>query len=109
MKPIDFRDETYHSLRERISGIREDVWKAINRHGPCTTRELAERSGIDILTVRPRVTELYEMGFVCLAESSPNGRGGKEGVYRARTPAETHALIDSHKEAARTGQMALQF
>ncbi len=78
MQPIQIRDMNWQQLQERISGLRQTVHEALRMHGPCTTRQLAERARLDLLTVRPRVTELVELGFaVC------TGREGGEGVYRA--------------------------
>jgi predicted transcriptional regulator len=46
--------------------------------GPCTTRQLAERSKVSIFTVRPRVCELVDLELAVL-----DGKEGREGVYRA--------------------------
>ena len=80
MKPIDFRNTTWEHVQEQVTDLRKDVYRALTAHGPCTTRRLAERSGIDILSVRPRVTELYQLG---LAELANPEAGGGEGIYQA--------------------------
>ena len=80
MKPIDFRNETFEQIRERLNADRELVHGAWLAHGPGTTREVAAKAGIDILTFRPRSTELYQIGLLELAEKE-----GHQGVYRART------------------------
>jgi hypothetical protein len=41
---------------------------------------VSERSGISLLTFRPRTTDLYQLGLVVL-----EGRSGTEGVYSGRT------------------------
>ena len=86
MNPVDYRNDTWKSIQDRLSGLRALVYDAWHRHGPGTTREVAARSGIDILTFRPRTTELYQLGLVELAED-PGAIGhdipGGEGVYRS--------------------------
>ena len=78
MKPIDCRNATFADLLQHIAGDRERVLEAWRAHGPCTTEDLAQRSGISILTLRPRTTELVQLGFVILAGGSKRG-----GCYRA--------------------------
>jgi predicted ArsR family transcriptional regulator len=80
MQPIDYRNETWEDVQKRVEGLRRQVYHALQKHGPCTTRQLAEKCGIDLLTVRPRVTELYQLGLAQLANPEP---GGGEGVYQA--------------------------
>jgi predicted ArsR family transcriptional regulator len=93
MKPVDFRNETFAQIQERVSGDRQRVLAAWLEHGPCTTAELAAKSGIPILTLRPRTTDLYQLGFViCVEEETSGGpTGGRAPAgahYRAATPAE---------------------
>jgi len=52
-------------------------------HSPATTRELAEITGIDILNIRPRTTDLVKVGLVEMIDT----RDG-QGIYRARTQVE---------------------
>lgn len=83
MKPIDLRDATFESLREGLSELRQAVYAAYLAHGPCTTRELSGKCGIDILTLRPRTTELVQIGLVELVsakhlEGSYRGVGAEE-------------------------------
>lgn len=89
MSPSDIRNLNWQQLSEHVHGLRQAVYEALRTHGPCTTRKLAARSGMDILSVRPRVTELAELGF-----STCCGREGQEGVYRAcsyQEAADAHA------------------
>lgn len=103
MNATEIRDLNWHDIQAQVTGLRASVHAALLRHGPCTTRQLAEASGLSILTVRPRVTELSELGFALCT-----GREGKEGVYRAYTPDEAEAL-HQEREAARLalGQIPL--
>ena len=103
MKPIDYRNATWFELRTRLQGARQQVYGELQKHGPCTTRELAARSGMDVCSVRPRITELLELG---LAEC--DGAEGGEGRYRAVS---LHAAEDAFARkcrAGRTGQLTLE-
>jgi hypothetical protein len=99
MKPTDYRNETWDSLQARMKDSLCAVLTAWRTHGPGTTREVAARSGIDILTFRPRTTELHQLGFVTLDDGS-NGR--REGVYRAFSDDEALAEFERRTLAART-------
>ena len=83
MKPVDYRNATFAEVQSRIEGDRARVLEAWRLHGPCTTEDLAQRSGIDLLTLRPRNTELVQLGLVILA-----GGRARSGVYRAATAEE---------------------
>lgn len=76
--PADIRNMTFDERRAQLTGARVQVWEWLYAHGPATTTEISEGVGISLLTVRPRVTELYQLGFIeCI------GRKGREGEYRA--------------------------
>lgn len=105
MKPTDFRNATFSGLLADLPRLRAEVWQAWLRHGPCTTRELAARMGMDLLTVRPRSTELFQQGLIAvLANGAPTEAEvesvGKEGVYRARTMEEWETWASSHRPCA---------
>lgn len=89
MRPIDYRNATFAELQQHIAGDRERVLAAWQAHGPCTTEDLAQRSGLSILTLRPRTTELVQLGFVVLLDwrgGLPSvARRAKGGCYRAAT------------------------
>jgi hypothetical protein len=93
MIPSQIRDLNWHDLQSRLSGLRASVYEALRMHGPCTTRQLAAKAGLDILTVRPRVTELCQLGFASEVSLSPHSSGlsPAEGLYRAHTFAEAAA------------------
>ena len=99
MKPVDFRNATWEEMQGRLAGMRMTVLEAWRKHGPGTTREIAQRSGIDLLQLRPRTTELVELGFVELI----GDERGTEGIYRARSYAEAQKLFNQHKREATLG------
>lgn len=104
MSPIDYRLATFRDLQGRLVSLRASVYDALMEHGPCTTRELARACDIDLLTVRPRVTELVQLGFVeCLDEH------GHEGRYRALTLAEAETLFTRRQAEAINPQMEFAF
>ncbi len=102
MKPIDIRNENFTAIRAGLDERRADVLRQLAVHGPCTTRDLATHSGIDLLTVRPRITELCQMGLVELLR-----RVGGEGVYGVRTQSDWETWRDRQLEESTTGQMQL--
>ncbi len=104
MKPLDFRLATFADLQERLQGQRAVVLRAWQEHGPYTTHGLAAASGISILSLRPRTTELFQLGFICLADEQP-AKG--EGVYRVRTDAELLTWWARQCEAATPPQTEL--
>ncbi|MBM3855339.1 MAG: hypothetical protein FJ399_19660 [Verrucomicrobia bacterium] len=105
MNPVDFRDITFSALKARgLEGLRGRVLAAWVAHGPCTTRQLATKSGIDLLTLRPRTTELLELGLVRLSDLQP-AKG--EGTYRAASESEAFAFLEANRLLATTGQREL--
>ena len=102
MKPVDLRNENWASMMGRMEGLRKVVYGQLAKHGPCTTRRLAEVSGIDLLTVRPRVTELVSLGLVELIRAE-----GGQGVYMANHLEIAEAKFIEMQRAAQQGQMKL--
>ena len=92
MRTIDYRNITWESLQGHIVGLRAEVLDAYRRHGPGTTREIATASGIDILTLRPRVTELIQLGYLELA----NHERSKSGTYQAISDEERARRLEHH-------------
>ena len=82
MKATDFRDATFEGLRAELPALRLAAYFGWMTHGPGTTREVAGRCGMDILTFRPRTTELVQMGLVRVQNEECRMKNG-EGVYRA--------------------------
>ena len=79
MKTTDLRNATFAIVRQNLSDSRRAVYEAWVLNGPATTRDLAAQSGIDILNVRPRTTDLCALGLVELA----GDHRAAEGIYRA--------------------------
>lgn len=103
MKPLDFRNATFAHLRATVlQGDRARVLEAWVQHGPGTTREVAAKAGIDILTFRPRTTELCQAGFLDTTNDA-----GREGVYRVLTRPEHAAWFAAQRRAATENQMQL--
>ena len=60
MKPIDYRKATFAAIQGHLEGNRRNVYDALRTLGPQTTRALAQLAKMDLLTVRPRITELID-------------------------------------------------
>ena len=103
MNPIDFSKQTFADLQPLLDQRRAEVHAAWLAHGPTTTAGLAEASGISILTLRPRTTELYQIGLLELI-----GKEGHHGIYRARTLAGWEAYVTEQRHLAISGQLALK-
>ena len=80
MKPSDVRDSVWATKQGKFRADWVKAWEALMQHGPGTTREISERSGINLWTLRPRICELCKSFLAELVE-----KRGTEGVYRART------------------------
>ena len=104
MKPIDYRNETWERIQSRIHGQRLAVYDGFCQHGPITTRELSNRIGISILTVRPRATELYQLGFIHPVDAAAAGisgeKFGSDTVFRGCTDQEAREHFENQKRYA---------
>ena len=100
MTPADFRNATFESIRAGLHERRRVVYEAWLAHGPGTTRLVADRAGLDILSFRPRSTELFQMGLLTLAETQ---FVAGNGVYRAAERCEWEAFRNDKL----TGQLEL--
>jgi predicted transcriptional regulator len=101
MVPIDFRNATFRDIQSRLSGLRASVYEALLDRGPCTTRQLSQVDGLDLLTIRPRITELVQLGLVECLETR-----GHEGIYSALTQAQAEAVFLRAHQAAQDPQLA---
>ncbi len=98
MIAIDYRNTTWRDLQATVQGKRLEVLAAWKQHGPCTTRELADKSDLELLGVRPRTTELLQLGLI----KEVDGQGqGHEGVYRALSDEEAMQEFSQRVAAAK--------
>lgn len=102
MKPVDIRNETWADIQARLSEDRMTVYNGLLLHGPASTRGLARTLGMDVLSVRPRCTELLQLGLVELRGKDQDG-----GVYAALPFAEARWRFENAKKAAEEEQMVL--
>jgi hypothetical protein len=79
MKPIDCRNETWKDVMLRLTATRNRAYEVCRAHGPATTEALAAASGMSLLTLRPRICELVQMGLVEMVGDIRE----REGVYQA--------------------------
>ena len=106
MQPIDYRNANFDSIKARLEGRRREVYDALRTLGPQTTRNLARLCQVDVLSVRPRITELIGLGLVELVQPEDGTQRVKEGIYRALSIAEAEALFTAR--AAEERQLAAQ-
>ncbi len=99
MQPIDFSRITFAELQATLNESRTRVHRAWLAHGPGTTREIAQKAQIDILSLRPRSTELYELGLIELLSLKPSDASNysHQGIYRARTLAEWETYVTARR------------
>lgn len=114
MKPVDLRNETFESLRGRLNADLQTVLRGYKERGPCTTEELAAKlsdTGLGLLTVRPRTTDLCARGLVVLDVEETTRRKTAEkircGVYRAATELEVRSTLEGARADARAEQLHL--
>lgn len=100
MKPAELRNATWREVLTHITDDMHRVADAWLQHGPGTTRQVAEKSGISLLTFRPRTTDLFQLGFVeCI------GASGTEGIYRGRTTDEARTAWEAGERPDATGEV----
>jgi hypothetical protein len=97
MKPIDYRLETWEQVRQRADYQRGSVLELWRQYGPGTTAQLADATGWSLWLIRPRTTELVQLGLVELATD----KRGREGVYRAVPEAIARQRFEEQQAAAR--------
>ena len=81
----DIKRDNWQAIAEQLTDRRLAVWRALIHRGESTSRKLANTMDEDVLTIRPRLTELLQLGFVVLT-----GKQGHEGTYRACSVEEAH-------------------
>jgi hypothetical protein len=112
MEPLDYRNATFADLKATLQGKRLAALSAWRQFGPGTTREVSKKSDMDLLTFRPRTTELFQLGLlgvVMSEDGSEPQRIGHEGIYKALTDLEAFDLFRSRQaEARKEAQLALQ-
>jgi hypothetical protein len=77
MTPEQIRNANWAEIEKHMQGSRETVYNCLLAFGRCTTSELALKMQHSVLSVRPRITELCDLGLVELV-----GKAGHEGIYQ---------------------------
>lgn len=103
MKPVDIRNRNWADIAARLDGDRLAVHAALLKAGPHTTRGLAAAMGWDPFSVRPRVTELCQLGLARVVATR-----GREGVYGAVPMAVAEREFRARLEPAPAEQMLLR-
>lgn len=67
----------------RAASLQDRVVDCLRRHGPATADEVAERIGASILGIRPRMSELFDIGMIEKTEERrKNASGMSASVWR---------------------------
>lgn len=97
MKTTDPRDMTWQEIQGKLDGLREQIHRWLMHHGPATTEAISQNTGIGLLTVRPRVSELCAWGFAeCV------GKEKHQGIYRAVMVADALRLHEASQKETQT-------
>ena len=100
MKTTDVRNLTWQEIRGTLGGMRELIHAWLLTHGPATTKTIAGELNLNLLSVRPRVSELCAWGFAECVGTVDRW----DGLYRAVTVYEAQAR---HEESLRESQLNL--
>jgi len=100
--PSDIRDMAWADIRDRVDGLRRTVYEALLEYGPCASKYLSACTGLSVLTIRPRMTELYQVGLIELVD-----RSGHDGIYRAVPLDEAEAKHKQLQEKPRDAEQML--
>lgn len=95
LTPEEIRNMTWEGIQERMCGLRHMVYIALGEcPEPVTTRQLAANMDVDVLNVRPRVSELVDFGLAEMV-GSECGHRKREGTYRAVPMHQARAAHDA--------------
>ena len=73
------------AVKPTAGKLREIVLRALKRRGPSTPEEVAVWSGIDLMSVRPRFSELSASGLIETTGTTRQSRTGKRAkVWRIK-------------------------
>lgn len=87
-------------IAPKLGARQAEVLADLEKHGPSTAEEIAERTNRHWFHVRPRISELRTMGLVVdTGERFETGLGGKTHQVRLTTP-EERAGRQENAEAA---------
>ena len=76
--------ESAQRIAPQVKGLRAKVLASLSNHGPATPDETAERLGLSILSIRPRFSELKEIGLIEeTGKRRRNDSGHSAEVWRA--------------------------
>lgn len=93
MTGSQIKRETWRERREQLQGNRHTIWQwvtiaQLQHRRPVTTAEVATMFRSSVLSVRPRITELIQLGFMRCT-----GKRGHEGLYEPIGIREAQAAV----------------
>lgn len=95
---LDLRSVHYREIRDHLNESRRRVHEKLGLLQRATAKELSEYMATDKTSVRPRLTELHQLG---LAEATGQRRNGEhEFRYVGMVEAESRRRAATHQEHA---------
>jgi len=78
----DTSREAAEKIAPAITGLRKQVYDFIVDHKEfgATSDEIDRNTGINLLSVRPRLTELKQAGLICDSDRRRPNRGGRREI-----------------------------
>jgi predicted HTH transcriptional regulator len=78
-------DEAARAIAPRIAVLQGKALGALRDRGPHTADQVAEILGEDVLTIRPRISELFKMNKIeKTGGRAPSSRGRASWIWRAK-------------------------
>jgi predicted ArsR family transcriptional regulator len=100
--------ETSKQAAKEISGkaptLRNQVFELFTRGTHLTADEVAEKLGKDILSIRPRISELGKLGYIEATNERRKNASGKSAVVWAATASDPFSEIREAMRAAASVQ-----
>lgn len=84
-KHSDTSKAAAHKIKGEARSFRQQVLDALRKHGPMTDTQIAERTGINENTSRPRRIELCRNGQVKAVGKFENANGNQATLWGATT------------------------
>ena len=96
-KGQDTSRDAAQSMAPKAAAIRERVWRELRLRGPATPEEVAGRLNLDVMSIRPRFSELKLAGRIEPTGKTRMSRTGRRAKVWRVCPQST----DTHERAPR--------
>ena len=103
----EIRDGNWAELKGGMAPMCFEVHGVLLQEGALTTRRLAEVMGVEVVCVRPRVTDLKGLGLVRCVGRHRDGRLS-EGIYEAVSLEEAEKNFEAEQTGGTRDQSLLK-